>query len=143
MGRRWQRDFGLVHCSGCAPFPFRDQAPGESISRITLSMAKDDWCGLGIAPGSPTINAALGSGWFLESVTGHFTLVCNGAELPLPDGVCSIDLAAISVSEVVAERLALDAGAAMLIRPDHYVAARWKRPDAEHVCAALLKAQGR
>lgn len=104
---------------------------------------EDDWCGLGIAPGSPAIDAPLGSGWFLESLTGHFTLVCNGAELPLPDGVRSIHLAAIPGSEVVAERLALDTGAAMLIRPDHYVAARWKRPDVEHVRAALLKAQGR
>jgi 3-(3-hydroxy-phenyl)propionate hydroxylase len=69
--------------------------------------------------------------------------VCNGAELAPLDGVRSIDLAAIAGSEVVAERLALDTGAAMLIRPDHYVAARWKRPDAEHVRAALLKAQGR
>ena len=43
---------------------------------------------------------------------------------------------------MAADRLGLSEGAAALVRPDQYVAARWKTADATVVEAALIRAKG-
>jgi len=48
----------------------------------------------------------------------------------------------VEVEGLAAERLGLTEGAAALVRPDQYIAARWKAADAARVEAALNRAKG-
>ena len=48
----------------------------------------------------------------------------------------------MDVDGLAADRLGLRDGAAALVRPDQYVAARWKAADAAAVEAALNRAKG-
>lgn len=102
----------------------------------------DDWAGRGIAPGSPALDAPLGDGWLLERLGGRFLLLINGDPgLSIP-GVELLDIANLANAEVVKERFGLSPGAAYLIRPDQYVAARWKAPTHTTVVAALAHSMG-
>lgn len=99
----------------------------------------DDWRGLGVAPGYPALDAPVGEDWLLERLDAGFTLLTDGASPPV-DGV-----AVIAVGEgdaVLRERYAMEPGSACLIRPDHHVCARWRRPDAAAIRAALARAKG-
>lgn len=100
----------------------------------------DDWVG-GIAPGSPALDAPLGDGWLLERLGNRFVLLSNGANIA-PAGLHIIELKGQAHGPLVAERYALKPGAAVLFRPDHYVAARWQRPTTGAVRAALARAVG-
>lgn len=88
----------------------------------------DDWNGLGIAPGSPAIDAPLADGWLLERLRGKFVFLTNGSAIPVPPQVEEIDLAALSNAGLAIERFALPYGAGTLLRPDQYVLGRWKAP---------------
>lgn len=102
----------------------------------------DNWTG-GIAPGEPSLDAPLGDGWLLSSLDGEFVLLANGWNEPVPQGIKLIDIAALSGSlGVLLSRYAFTSGAAYLIRPDQYVAARWHRPTAALVRDALDRAKG-
>lgn len=83
---------------------------------------EDDWSA-GVPVGSPAVDAPLGNGWLLQSLgTGWQLLAANpidGAAIP----VVLVD------SELGRQRYGLENGGAYLIRPDQYVAARWKHFD--------------
>jgi 3-(3-hydroxy-phenyl)propionate hydroxylase len=100
----------------------------------------DDWADEGIAPGSPIIDAAVDGGWLLEAVGEHFTLLGYGDPGFQITGVPYIDLAD---ADTAVARFALTQGSLYLIRPDQYVAARWKTPTEFGVNAALMKAKGK
>ncbi|MFI0397197.1 FAD-dependent oxidoreductase [Paracoccus jiaweipingae] len=101
---------------------------------------RDEWQGQGVAPGSPIPDAPRGDDWLLKQVGGAFTLVSNGYDGPVPDGVAHLRL---SPQDVLAlDRLALPPGGACLLRPDQYVAARWHRPDGPAITQALNRAKG-
>ncbi|MCI1755779.1 MAG: FAD-dependent oxidoreductase [Sphingobium sp.] len=102
----------------------------------------EDWQGKGIAPGSPALDAPLDEGWLLERLGGRFVLLTNGDPGFAVPGVETIDLSSISNAARALERHDLTPGAAILIRPDHYVAARWKSPTAAAVAGALARAKG-
>jgi 3-(3-hydroxy-phenyl)propionate hydroxylase len=96
----------------------------------------DSWEG-GVAPGSPVLDAPHRGGWLLDSIGDDFVLLARGWRGPAPAG-----LRLVEVEGLAAERLGLTEGAAALVRPDQYVAARWKAPDAAAVEAALHRAKG-
>jgi 3-(3-hydroxy-phenyl)propionate hydroxylase len=96
----------------------------------------DDWDG-GVAPGAPVLDAPHGEGWLLEAVGDDFVLLARGWRGAVPEGV-----RLVAVEGVAAERLGLAAGGACLVRPDQYVAARWKTAEAADVAAALARAKG-
>jgi len=48
----------------------------------------------------------------------------------------------VAIDGVAADRLGLPEGGAVLVRPDQYVAARWKFPDPAAIAAALTRAKG-
>lgn len=102
----------------------------------------DDWAGEGIAPGSPAPDAPLDGGWLLERLGGRFVLLTNGDAISGILGAESLDVSAASNAQFVNERYGLASGSAYLIRPDQYVAARWKHPTAPAVAAALARSQG-
>jgi 3-(3-hydroxy-phenyl)propionate hydroxylase len=91
----------------------------------------------GVPPGSPVLDAPHRDGWLLEALGDDFVLLARGWAGPVPEGVRLVE-----VDGPAAERLELAPGGACLVRPDQYVAARWKAPDAEAVAGALARARG-
>ncbi len=91
----------------------------------------------GVAPGSPVLDAPHEGGWLLDALGDDFVLAARGWQGAVPAGV-----RLVAVDGLAADRLGLDEGAAALVRPDQYVAARWKAADAVAVAAALARAKG-
>ena len=104
-------------------------------SRLSTPDA-DDWAE-GVAPGAPVLDAPHGAGWLLDALGDDFVLLARGWRGAVPAGVRLVE-----VEGLAAERLGLGDGAAALVRPDQYVAARWKSPTPAAVEAALLRAKG-
>jgi len=103
----------------------------------------DDWQGKGLAPGRPPLDAPLGDEWLLGSLGDDFALLADGHAGELPDGVRLLDVAALGVDvSVLRQRYDLAPGSAYLIRPDQYVAARWRSPTSSQIAAALARATG-
>ena len=114
-----------------------------SYSASTLTtLDMDNWT-CGIAPGEPALDAPMGDGWLLALLSDEFTLLANGWIEPEPQGVRLIDIAPVAgrLGDLL-NRYALTPGAAYLIRPDQYVAARWVRPTAALIRDALDRAKG-
>lgn len=100
---------------------------------------EDDWTGHGIEPGTVALDGPLDGGWLLERLGDGFVLV---SVAPV-DTVAGVDTILLDDSaDALRERFGLSDGGAYLIRPDQYVAARWKRPTAAKVEAALQRAKG-
>ena len=104
-------------------------------SRLSTPDA-DDWAE-GVAPGSPVLDAPHGEGWLLDALGDDFVLLARGWRGEVPAGVRLVE-----VEGLAAERLGLGEGGAALIRPDQYVAARWKSATPAAVETALLRAKG-
>ncbi|KXF78000.1 FAD-dependent oxidoreductase [Paramesorhizobium deserti] len=104
-------------------------------SRLS-TLDEDDWTG-GVPPGSPVLDAPHGDDWLLDQLHGDFVLLTRGRSGAVPGGI-----RVIAVDGLAAERLALPEGGACLVRPDQYVAARWKFPDAAKIEGALIRAKG-
>ena len=104
---------------------------------------RDRWGG-GIPPGSPALDAPLGQGWLLDRLGGRFVLLCEGWNGPAAAGFEVVDLAGFDPNglECLRQRYDLAPGAAYLIRPDQYVAARWREPTPERIAQALARAKG-
>lgn len=102
----------------------------------------DDWKGEGITPGSPALDAPLGDRWLLEGLGGRFLLLTNSAPAFGIEGLDIIDIAHANNNDLLVERYALSQGAAYLLRPDQYVAARWKEPTPARISRALERARG-
>ena len=70
-------------------------------------------------------------------------MLAAGAELPPVCGLQLLDLAAIGDPQgLIAARYDLQPGSAYLIRPDQYVAARWRKPTVQCIEQALKRAKG-
>jgi 3-(3-hydroxy-phenyl)propionate hydroxylase len=86
--------------------------------------------------------------WLLRELGPEFTLLVFGASpawaRELPVRVLAIDGATLQdVEGLAARRYDARPGTAYLIRPDQHVCARWRRPAAAAVQAALARAEGR
>jgi 3-(3-hydroxy-phenyl)propionate hydroxylase len=105
------------------------------------TLDEDEWPA-GIAPGSPALDAPLGESWLLERLGGKFSLLCNAVPECQDIGVACIDLANERDATLVTERFGLGPGCAYLIRPDQYVAARFRHPSSAKLIQALDRARG-
>jgi 3-(3-hydroxy-phenyl)propionate hydroxylase len=110
------------------PTPYRDS---------TLITADEDASfDAGVLPGCPCVDAPLGNGrWLLSSLGRGFVLLTAG-----PVEGCEIP--AIELDGVALERYDARPGTCYLIRPDQFVAARWRSFDAGKVRAALQRSLG-
>ncbi|WP_186418838.1 FAD-dependent oxidoreductase [Bosea sp. CS1GBMeth4] len=109
-----------------------------------LSTEDDDAEG-GLAPGAPFLDAPLQGGafaWLSEAFAkGRAILLGEGALSFAPDHVLAIEPAPGDAT--LCRRYALDGGAAVLLRPDGHVAARFRRPTRAAVAAAIERMEGR
>jgi 3-(3-hydroxy-phenyl)propionate hydroxylase len=97
----------------------------------------------GIMPGAPALDAPAGQGWLLDELGDGFTLLSNGWSGPALPGLKLIDIAdRLEQLDLLVARYDLQQGSAYLIRPDQYVAGRWRFPTSDGVCAALDCARG-
>ena len=96
----------------------------------------------GIAPGSPALDAPCNDGWLLDRIGGRFTILGLGLEAQVFSGLDIIDIAGDPRCDRITDRYDLVPGSAYLIRPDQYVAARWRRPTRADVGAAYARAMG-
>lgn len=104
-----------------------------------LNTPDEDEGWAGVAPGSPAIDGPLGEGWLLNRLGNEFVLLTCDAEVRAVPGLVILDLAG---AEVLLDRYDLEPGSACLVRPDQYVAARWRSPTAAKISAALSRAKG-
>lgn len=104
-----------------------------------------DWV-RGPAPGRAVLDAPVGNGdesWLIDHLARDFTVlvfgvrdVDFGALPPVATGVC------IPGDGLARQRYDARPGTTYLIRPDRYVAARWRKFDAAAVAAAIARATG-
>lgn len=109
-----------------------------------LSTEDDDGEG-GLAPGAPFLDAPLSGGafaWLSEAFAeGRAILLGEGTRSLAPETVLAIEPAAGDAT--LRRRYALEGGAAVLLRPDGHVAARFRRPTRAAVEAAMERMEGR
>jgi 3-(3-hydroxy-phenyl)propionate hydroxylase len=86
------------------------------------------------------VDAPLGNAWLVERIGPDFTLLSFGDAAQVPAGVTAL---AVECAGLLATRYDARPGTIYLVRPDRYVAARWRRYDADAVQAALTRATGR
>jgi 3-(3-hydroxy-phenyl)propionate hydroxylase len=108
-------------------------------SKIDTPDIDDDWSA-GPAPGRAVVDAPLGNGWLVERLGPDFTLLNFGNAVPAPAGATALS---VDCSGLAALRYDARPGTSYLIRPDRYVAARWRHHDPEAVRTALARATGR
>jgi len=105
---------------------------------------EDNWP-QGIPPGSPALDAPLPNGWLLERLGGHFVLLTLGQleGASPPEAIAHLDLQSMcGPDDLAVSRYGLLPGSAYLIRPDQYVAGRWRRPVPADIAGALARAKG-
>lgn len=121
---------------------------------------RDAWDG-GVAPGSPAVDAPVAfetDRWLLEMLGGSFVILAftattaqTAAVVAMTDGIAGdvpvrtlvIGPGGIrDVRGLAAKRYGAAQGVTYLIRPDQYVAARWRRTDRVAISAALRRAIG-
>jgi 3-(3-hydroxy-phenyl)propionate hydroxylase len=107
-------------------------------SPLDTSDADADWA-RGPAPGRAMVDAPLGEGWLVDRVGVGFTLLVFGGSAIAPPGVTVVK---IEEEGLARQRYDARPGTAYLIRPDRYVAARWRKADETAVWAALRRATG-
>ncbi len=100
------------------------------------------WNG-GPAPGSPPIDAPFASSWLLDRIGDQFALLADGWAHPIPTGVKLIEIGTLPDPALIRLRYDLSPGSAYLLRPDQYVAARWRAPTPALLHAALARAKGK
>jgi 3-(3-hydroxy-phenyl)propionate hydroxylase len=128
-----------------------------SVYDTPLSTGDVDCWSAGPRPGAHMVDAPLttakGEAIYLtdafKAAGGGFVMLqsLNGAALDLPPGIGRISVGAtaplIDHAGLFAIRYDATPGSAYLLRPDGYVAARFRRPTAARVEAALARASGR
>ncbi|KQW18611.1 FAD-dependent oxidoreductase [Afipia sp. Root123D2] len=127
-----------------------------SVYRTPLSTADCDQWSAGPLPGAHMTDAPLHGGdgstflteQFMRAGQGFTVLeAANGAALDVPEGVGSIRVGGGSPladeTGLFAKRYDMTPGAAYLLRPDGYVAARFRKPDRAAIAAAIARASGR
>lgn len=97
-----------------------------------------DWT-RGPAPGQAMVDAPAGDGWLIDRLGCDFTVLAFGTGAkPVPGAT----LLEVDEEKLARERYDARPGTTYLIRPDRYVAARWRRFDPAAIQAAMKRATG-
>jgi len=112
--------------------------PDTSLNTADTS---SDWAG--IRPGHFALDAPLEKGWLLSALGNRFALLTHGWAPSADVDANVIDVSRLErAPKILLERYDLKPGSAYLIRPDHYVTARWRQPTVERVKTAMMRARG-
>ena len=119
------------------------------------TLDKDRFDG-GVPPGAPAVDAPVVDGgkpsWLLHHLGGDFCLLVFGPADKFQDlGAVDVPVRLLGIGSgglgdpdgTLAARYDGAEGTVYLIRPDQHVAARWKKPAAGQIRAAIAKASGR
>jgi 3-(3-hydroxy-phenyl)propionate hydroxylase len=100
-----------------------------------------DWVG-GPGPGRAALDAPTGNGWLIDRLGRDFSVLTFGNDDvgAVPSGVTTVPVAGNGLAW---QRYDSRPGTTYLIRPDRYVAARWRSYDPAAVSTALDRATGR
>jgi len=120
----------------------------------SLNTVDEDAFDGGMAPGRNCVDAPVvvagTDGWLLNNLSDDFTLLIFGDAPPLSEiKLGNIRAQIITVGAQLEDKAGMltarydgAEGAIYLIRPDHYVAARWRKFDERKTIAALARATG-
>ncbi|MFC4594578.1 FAD-dependent monooxygenase [Sphingobium tyrosinilyticum] len=98
-------------------------------------------CWQGIAPGHVAVDAPIDGGWLMQLLGGDFVLLAADKSVPPLPGVRMIVVDELGDRHgMIASRYDLEPGSAYLVRPDQYVAARWRHPTVEKMRSAYDRA---
>ncbi len=111
----------------------------QSGSPLDTPDADGDWAG-GPAPGRAMVDAPLGRGWLIDRLGRDFTLLAFGGPIVAPAGVTAVD---VGEETLALQRYDARPGTTYLIRPDRYVAARWRKFDQAAVATSVARAMGK
>jgi 3-(3-hydroxy-phenyl)propionate hydroxylase len=113
----------------------------QSDSALDTPDLDTDWTG-GPGPGKAMLDAPIGNGWLIDRLGHDFSLLAFGTEHvdALPAGLTGIG---VGGNGLLGRRYDARPGTTYLIRPDRYVAARWRRYDPVAITGALDRAMGR
>ncbi len=111
----------------------------QAASPLDTPDAGGDWAG-GPGPGRAVLDLPLGDGWLIDSLGTDFTLLAFGPAPEVPPEVTVIDIGGEGLAR---ERYDGRPGTAYLVRPDRYVAARWREIDPAAVARAVARASDR
>ncbi len=98
-----------------------------------------DWNG-GPPPGRAMLDAPLGDSWLIDRLGRDFTLLTFGQGATAPAGTA---LVAVEDEGLARQRYDARPGTTYLIRPDRYVAARWRQFDPAAIGRARDRAMGK
>ncbi len=98
-----------------------------------------DWKG-GPPPGRAMIDAPLGKGWLVDRLGRNFTLLTFDAA---GTALAGTTLMTVEGEGLARQRYDARPGTTYLIRPDRYVAARWRKFDPAAIAKALDRAMGK
>jgi 3-(3-hydroxy-phenyl)propionate hydroxylase len=126
----------VLHLAGRADFA-RPMVNSGRLSRpcvYPLAAPDVDLPG-GARPGAVAPDAPLGDGWLIDALGRDCVLLVLGTVPPVVKGVRVL---APDLTDTLRSRyLGAQAQAVYLIRPDQVVAARWLKPDAQQIAAAV------
>lgn len=95
----------------------------------------------GIAPGHVVVDAPLDGDWLLHLLGRDFVLLAADRSVPHVPGLRLVVVDELEDrQDMIASRYDLQPGSAYLVRPDQYVAARWRHPTVELIQAAYERA---
>jgi 3-(3-hydroxy-phenyl)propionate hydroxylase len=98
-----------------------------------------DWTG-GPSPGRAMLDAPLGKGWLIDRLGRDFTVLTFDGSGTVPAGTA---LVSVEGERLARQRYDARPGTTYLIRPDRYVAARWRRFDLGAIAKAQERAMGK
>ncbi len=98
-----------------------------------------DWQG-GPPAGRAMIDAPIGEGWLIDAIGRDFTVMTFGPAGTVPEGAT---LLSVEGEGLARQRYDARPGTTYLIRPDRYVAARWRRFDPVAIETAIRRAMGK
>jgi 3-(3-hydroxy-phenyl)propionate hydroxylase len=140
----------ILELAGDYPFarPFVNSGRlSTAVSYPASPLSTDDEpgeCWAGIRAGAVALDAPAVDGWLLTTLAhGGFTLMTFHSAVDAPSGVRKVAVESWGGNAaLIVDRYDLQPGSAYLIRPDQYVAARWRQPTLEKVRSAFERARG-